>query len=617
MAAFDLTTFLKVQGVGGAGLFDALGMAYGLPSCMLNLASDALSLLPAPILTSIQSSFAEGRAEANGYVGNLIKSVMSDTGVLAFDTETGTFKIKSDASFLGIDNDSSQLLANLNGAISVLGTAYEFGIDIYSNYTNISAQIGGILDCLGKFSDMQSFQGGNAATQRNALPPQEQEDYINSKYAGAIARIEATSNFINECTDRMNEIDAILGERANDPSLEPCFLDSSEFDESLSGTTFTRCAPEDPGLGIEAAEDVFRLVYGPPITTEGQYILTSDGLYYDSQSGGLDPIYLAISGIVPVGDAWTYDYDPNLGGKGDAVSIKSLNKFTENIFDIARIDESLGMQANYNVDHFLSVLTQQKDKHVSDLSGALLNYIENYGEDSSIVQNQRQEIISEIANHHDKIDRRKKQIEIAFKGPQIYGPEGATSPFLPGHVPINDFSYLEEYNLQVDLEKQKALIFEQAEVTGMVLPLNPLFVQSPPKPASIGFRHLHVPKVGKGSIIYNTSASESASILSLTDQIVTDELFAIYNFLETKLVTPSSTDYFVTNCATTDQYNNAKLLGTNRPSVFPFGLSIPYFEGITKNKSTDTAGASAMGSFGRLPDTQEFRELTYSPSVSL
>ena len=76
MAAFDLTTFLKVQGVGGAGLFDALGMAYGLPSCMLNLASDALSLLPAPILTSIQSSFAEGRAEANGYVGNLIKSVM-------------------------------------------------------------------------------------------------------------------------------------------------------------------------------------------------------------------------------------------------------------------------------------------------------------------------------------------------------------------------------------------------------------------------------------------------------------------------------------------------------------------------------------------------------------
>jgi len=46
--------------------------------------------------------------------------------------------------------------------------------------------------------------------------------------------------------------------------------------------------------------------------------------------------------------------------------------------------------------------------------------------------------------------------------------------------------------------------------------------------------------------------------------------------------------------------------------VFVSGLGIPYLEGIVKNKSSDTAAASAMGSFVKLPDTREFQDLTYS-----
>jgi len=38
MASFDLETFLKVQGQTGTGAIQALGMAYGMPSCMLNIA---------------------------------------------------------------------------------------------------------------------------------------------------------------------------------------------------------------------------------------------------------------------------------------------------------------------------------------------------------------------------------------------------------------------------------------------------------------------------------------------------------------------------------------------------------------------------------------------------
>ena len=53
---------------------------------------------------------------------------------------------------------------------------------------------------------------------------------------------------------------------------------------------------------------------------------TSDSVLNDSV-GSL------CEGIVPIGDQWKYDYDPNLGGKGQTVSIKSLNQFTDNIFD--------------------------------------------------------------------------------------------------------------------------------------------------------------------------------------------------------------------------------------------------------------------------------------------
>ena len=101
-------------------------------------------------------------------------------------------------------------------------------------------------------------------------------------------------------------------------------------------------------------------------------------------------------------------------------------------------------------------------------------------------------------------------------------------------------------------------------------------------------------------------------MLALNDQIVSKDLFAIYNFLDTNLELPSSTNFNVTNCATENMYNNAQLVGTNRRSIFTSGISIPYLEGIVKNKSSDPAAASALGSFIKMPDTREFRDLTYS-----
>ena len=609
MASFDLETFLKVKGQTGTGSIEALGMSYGMPSCMLGLLREGLNLLPSPVLSDVRSKIAEGKAKANEVTKQVFKKMMLNTGIIEFDTETGTFKFGSDSAFMGIDNDDKQTKNNLAGFLGAFEYAAEAGAQLYQNYTNIENEINAIKNCLGKFNDLQNFQSGNSADQRATLSQEEIEELFDSTYAADKAALEQAGNFIVSANAKISEINDIFAARAEDPSLEPKFLDSRELDEFLSGTNFERFELEDPGL---EEDPVFRLTYGPPISTDGSYILTNDGLYYDSYDGGLDPVYLAISGMVPVGDAWKYDYDPNLGGKGEIITVDSLNKFTDNIFDPTRIDDSAGLQHFYNEDHFLAVVKQQRDKHVYDLSSDLQGFIDEFGAESSVVTNQRNLIMSEIANHNTKINRRKKQIEVAVKAGQIYG-DLSGPEFGPGEIPINDFSYLEKYNLAVDLEKQKALVFKQADVQGIVLPLETKFVRPARERArSISFDQLSIPPIGKGSILYSPSGSSSGTVLALNDQIVSKDLFAIYNFLDTDLELPSSTNFNVTNCATDNMYNNAQLVGTNRRSVFASGISIPYLEGIVKNKSTDPAAASALGSFLKLPDTTEFRDLTYS-----
>lgn len=610
MSTFDLETFLKVKGTTGTGTLQAMGMSFGVPSCMLNLAGNALSLLPSGVLSSISSKLNIGKSKAKENVAAVFNKLGMSTGVFEVITEGGVWTWISDTSWMGIDNDEKQEGDNLGGLLGALDYAADVGAGLYQNYQDIQALAGGVEDCLNKFKDLQSFQSGNSADARTTLDASASEELFNSMYAGDKANLAQAISFQASCNTTIDAINTILEARAVDPSLEPCFLDSSELDPFLDSTTYKRCSLEDPEVGIDEKE-IFRLTYGPPLSVGGHYVLTSDGLYYDSQSGGLDPVFLAISGIIPVGDQWTYDYDPNLGGKGQAISIKSLNKYTDNLFDPNRIDDSIGLQMYYDEDHFLSVLKQQRDKQTYDLSADLQTYLADYGVDSSIVTNQRNLIISDIANHNNKINRRKKQIEIAVKAPQIYG--DARGPiYPPGEIPINDFSFLADYNLEVDLEKQNALIFNQADVVGIVLPINAKYTRTSPKPPSIFFDHLKVPTVGRGSILYSPSSAQAGTVLSLTDEIVDKDLFAIYNFLETTLELPSSLAFPTTNCATEDMYNNAQLVGPSKRSVFVSGLAIPYFEGIVKNKSSDTAAASALGSYAKLPDTKEFRDLTYS-----
>ena len=574
----------------------AVASEFGIPPCLADLGKQALALLAGPALIALQEQFIKSRAAVENKIRNLYYAILTKLGLK--ENDDGSISIFGQLDFL-----QSAL-----GLIGALAGAVAGALNVIAE---IQADIENIINCLNQFKQLQDAKSGNFS-QTSLAGTQT----INQQFLGAFTERQSIYISYIEKYDRViRDIDEILEERRLNPDLEPCFSDSAEFDYLFSSipnkSLIKRCPIEDPG--IVPTDEVFRLTYGPPISRRGQYILTSDGLYYDSQTGGLDPVFLAISGIVQPGDAWKYNYDPNLGGKGDAVSVDVFDKFKDNVFDKDIIDDSVGLTSYYDKDHFLAVLRQQRNKHLYDLSSQLQEFFANgETEDSAIVKNQRQVIISEIINHNDKINRRKKQIEVAVKVPALYG--NGEILFLPGEIPINDFSFLENYNLSVDLQKQKTLIFSQAEVNGIVLPIQPKFVKASTKSPSIGYNHLVVPSVGKGGIIYNVSGSQGATILNLDDQITTDGLFAIYNFLDSNLVLPSSLDFKTTNCATNNLYNNAQLIGTNPDNVFFSGLSIPYFEGLVKNKSSFPQGASALGSVLRLPDTPEFNNLAYSRS---
>jgi len=614
MAIFDAEKAAAALGKGNLGIIDSLGMGFGIPNCLLNLTKSALSILPSDILTNMSQSIEEGKDSANRSMAKAVKSIFGENGIIEFNTESGTLQFRSGSSKYGLDRNEEKFIAGLDGLGKILGA----GAQVYANIGNVQQQIDDVKDCMDILSNATKFQSGNSATFKagtdfsvSDLPTT--ADLVSTNYAGQRARIDSAMDFTLSCNAVLGNINSILSERGLDSTLEPCF-DDSFFETStvqlLKNAGFLICPSGETAVLEE--DPFFDLVFGPPKSKKGQFILTTDGLYYNYTSAlSVEVSSIHADSIPSLGKKWLFDFDPNLGGKGTQVSLKDLDRYVSTIFDLEVIDEGISLVPFYDNDHFLQVLKDNRDKQVYDLSSEFSTIISTYGENSAIAINMRQNIYSNIASHEIKIKKRKKQIEIAVKAPSLYGTGAA---FTLGNIPVNDFSYLADINLPVALDKQEKLAFSQGEVSGVVLPLKPKFVIPPATDESIAMHHLVVPPVGVGGIITSTSGLDpsSATILSLTDDVITDQLLLIYNFLSSKIITdPSSTSFQVLNCASTDLKGNGQLVGVNASSVFPSGLGIPLLKGIGEYNPT-TLLPSAVGSYVKLPDITELQNLTYS-----
>lgn len=603
MGVFDIETALLLLGQDGVDPVDAVGLSFGVPNCLLSLSKEALQLLPGDILTDVSDSILSGREKAKEVVSDVKKKLLLENGIIEIDAESGTFKFISDSSKFGLDKKSEGILANLGGVTNLFGEAIGFGAEIYENYKDTLSVIEGVKGCIDSYQNWLKLQKGTSSKTNKQLAPT--SDPL-AKFETEKAKIEVAIDFIDTANNQLAVIEEIQIAKANGELEEPIFLDNP----LLSATTVLTASAVQKEKDEEAlkTDPIFDLVFGPPQSKSGQFLLSVDGLYYDSQSGGLPEV----SGFVPPEEVWKLEHDPNLGGKGKPISIKSFSKFFDTIFDLDKIDNSKSMQKHYDEDHFLQVLKGQKNKQVYDLSSFVGDLITSgYASDSAMVTNFRQSLYSNIAIHEDKINRRKKQIEVAVKAPTLLGKE---INFPKGEVPINDFSYLGNANFAVALEKQQKLVFKVGEVSGIVLPLQPKFVTAQEAEGVAELDHLVVPDVGAGGIIFGSQhgSGTTANVLSLTDHIETDGLIAIYNFLQSDVQKPNNCISNLLNCMNPAGAGNAALFGNYSSAVFTSGLAIPFLKGITvPNKTSPTP--SGLGSFVMLPDTKEFQDLGYGP----
>ena len=136
MATFDLQTFLKLKGGDQRSAIDALGMQYGMPSCMLNLTKDALRLLPSNVVGQIALLSSEASNKADELTKAVFRRLMLNTGIIEFDTDSGTFRFLSDTSRFKMESDGLGFLDNIGGLFGIFEYATSFGAEIYRNYDN-------------------------------------------------------------------------------------------------------------------------------------------------------------------------------------------------------------------------------------------------------------------------------------------------------------------------------------------------------------------------------------------------------------------------------------------------------------------------------------------------
>ena len=581
--AFDMSTFVQ-----SGGNLQGLASSFGVPSCMVGLGQDLIGLIPSPILLAMREAQMAARRKLDAILKRIQADIRDFLGISMWPDRDGFFAYFSEYSRYGLD-----VLAGVTGLIG------EFLALIQAGGALIAAaqdKYNEILSCLGKFKQALDYSNGDAAARREELAnasPEKFQSIIDSQLGIYLEQARIAQTRLDALDASIAEIDELLLQRNLDPSLEPGF-EESEVEEAI--------------------ESVFRLEAGPPKASSGKFVLSIDGLYYDSQTSGTQPALLEIEERseeakfkdgVRNKDYWKLQHDPNIGGRGLPTTEKDLQFYFNSVLDPDIIDNSEGLVNFYNSDDLLLSLQGQKDRRVFDLSGQLEDSIAA-GESEAIADNLRQVILSEASHFQDKINKRKKQIEIAVKVPAFLG-NGAQ--FSPGEIPVNDFSYLAGTNFLVDVENQRKITLRQDDVSSVVLPLETKYTEKIETTDRVVLNHILLANVAKGEVI-SDSSSVSASPLQVSDRITQEGLIGLYNYLSVKTDEASGTNFACHNSSNFGTDYNAQMVGA-ASEIFKAGIGVPFLSGVVI--PAYGANVQATGTYLRVPERNEFQDFLYNP----
>ena len=240
-----------------------------------------------------------------------------------------------------------------------------------------------------------------------------------------------------------------------------------------------------------------------------------------------------------------------------------------------------------------------------DVSSELQELIEDEAS-QAVIDNMRQVMLSESSYFDTKINKRKKQVELAVKVPVFLG---KGSLFSPGEVPINDFSYLAGSNFLLDIESQRSIVLDQADVKSVILPLEVKYTEKIETNDSVFLDHLLLSNVAKGETIASP-IEPSATSLQINTRIIEDGLFALYNYLTVEVDDTSGSLFGAHNSSRLGVGTNSQMVG-EMSSIFDIGLGVPFLSGVAF-PALGSSEIDYMGSYVKMPETKQFQDFLYS-----
>ena len=169
--------------------------------------------------------------------------------------------------------------------------------------------------------------------------------------------------------------------------------------------------------GITKQEPIFDLEFGPPISSRGKFVLSNDGLYYNSRDGEVPDIYPYPTSS----DMWTLQFDSNRGGRGLSFTEEDSSTVVGTIFDLKtnlNTEQNQRVKDFYEFDDVLQQFEDDRASHLTEVSGYIAELTKNgYNASDAIVQTYTAQIGATASVYDKKIRKRKRQLEIAA----IYG----------------------------------------------------------------------------------------------------------------------------------------------------------------------------------------------------
>lgn len=624
---------------------------------MISFSRKTLELLPTPSLVSLTNSMITRKQEKIVKLSSVNSRISKLTGTYSISLpQGGRYNVKGGNSSKTVEDRKKEQIVPTLGAVTVIetiqasgttGKPFVEGTTVSHNEDDVASMV----------SEVRGFYSGEIAD--------EEIDVDGSVLQGEVQDLTDQANSlvldIKDIESVIDSINDILSKRTTGALPSPVInvtdleieLDSrgkariAEIKEFIENRIITPYIENDKRINQLKAqlkqelneEPLFDFVFGPPVSTGGKFILSDDGIYYDSRIGGIydkgvNEYLRQIFEIenrkkkLNTGDLWKLEYAPNIGGKGIPFGKADIDSLKNTIFSEVYDMSSADLELFYINDDILQAFEDDKRAHLEEINGQISGLMSNgYSATDSVVRNAYQSVAA-IANAYDsKIVKRRKQLQLAaLFGPYRISKKG--DPFGEGNlyhiekdgtetrierIPVNDFSFLQETGTNVSVEQQKNITLFSEDLDDVILPIEPKFLVSPPGSAPAIIPSFNVDIGGKGSWVnmaegyqYTDEAysSTTAYVKSITDEIVTDGLLVCYNFLDKEISNPSSVSFKVDNVAEGSTKLNAMLVAHDAKDVFLSGLGIPFLRG-TQWDRRGKYGISfkpMKGSYVRLPN---------------